>query len=100
MKIYSTREAGNIFGVTPQTIISWLRKNNISCAKTSHHEHILTDETIEELRSAIFKRYRLNGAINLEEKLVAITPTTAILPGFEVDDDIWKELAAEEAANN
>lgn len=95
MKIYSTRQAGAIFGVTAQTIKSWIRKNNIPCARTSHQEHILTDETLEALKATIYKRYKLDGIIDLDAKLAAITPSMAMTPDFEIDDDIWEELAEE-----
>jgi predicted site-specific integrase-resolvase len=60
MKIYSTKQVGNIFGVTAQTVKSWIKKNQINCLRTTNQEYILTDENIEELKWIIAKRYKLD----------------------------------------
>lgn len=59
MKIYSTKQVGDIFGVTAQTVKSWIKKNHIDCLRTTNQEYILTDENIEQLRAIIAKRYNL-----------------------------------------
>lgn len=69
MKIYSTKQVGDIFGVTAQTIKSWLKKYNIDCLRTTNQEYILTDENIEQLKRIITKRYNLEcregtGSVN------------------------------------
>lgn len=59
MKIYSTKQVGDIFGVTAQTVKSWIKKNHIDCLRTTNQEYILTDENIEQLKQIIAKRYKL-----------------------------------------
>lgn len=60
MNIYSTKQVGDLFGVTPQTVKSWLKKNNINCLRTTNQEYVLTDDNIAQLKKILSQRYNLD----------------------------------------